>query len=147
MNRLKGYGLLIIVLTLFAFVGTSQADMVTIYGPVYVSKTKKDSHEKDSEFKFTAAVAGNGVIVIRNGGDSNKDHRVSSAEVEFNDEKIASERDFNKNVEELRYDVTLQADNELEVEVKSCKKCELEITVLGEASFPSRTSFPSRGSF
>ncbi len=121
---------------LFLLGGAAWAEMTTIYGPVYVAKTKHDGHERETKLRFTAPVPGNGVIVIKNGGDAGKRARVSSAEVELNDVTIAHKHDFNKNVDELRFNVQLKANNELEVEVKSCKECELAITVLGEKPAP-----------
>lgn len=110
----------------------AEAEMGVIYGPVYVSKAKESHHDKETKFKFAAPVAGKGVVVVKNGGDSGEKARVSAAKVELNDKKILRERDFNKNVGELRVDVELNDSNELEVEVKSCKECEISITVLGE---------------
>jgi len=139
----------------------AQAEMITIYGPVYVAKHKKhedrhyDKHEKnedrhhakhkkhgdedESKFVFYAPVAGAGKIIIKNGTDSDRKHkkrRVASAEIELNDVKVGSEKDFNKRVGVITYDVDILTTNELEVEVKSCKRCELEITVLGPAPVP-----------
>ncbi|MBI5467747.1 MAG: hypothetical protein HY891_01325 [Deltaproteobacteria bacterium] len=137
MNRLK---VLTVVSSLFVFaaVGAAQADMTKIYGPVYITKSKHEHHEhhgkkeRDSKLKFTAPVPGNGVIMVKNGGDTGKNSRVSSAKIELNGVKIAKERDFSKKVATLQYNVVLQAENDLEVEVESCRTCELEITVLGE---------------
>jgi hypothetical protein len=138
----------------------ASAELVTVYGPVYVTKAdvKHDNHgdegrdvrhvssEAEGKFVFRSPVTGPGVIVIKNGGDNGKHARVSAAEVEFNDTEVVDESGFNKNVDELTYDVDLQELNEMEVEVKSCKNCELEIRVMTdrERYFPSRLSFPTR---
>src|SRR3990170_3378055 len=117
----------------FGLANTSQAEMGTIYGPVYVAKHKHHHDgEKEAKFLFTAPVPGKGTIVVKNGGDSDKRHRVSSAKIELNDKKVGYEKDFNKKVKVVKYDVDLLAKNELEVEVKSCRDCEVEITVIGE---------------
>lgn len=108
------------------------AEMVTVYGPVYIAKTKGHEHEKETKLHFTAPTPGAGIVVVKNGGDSGKKQRVSSAKIELNEDKLAGEKDFNKNVAELRFNVQLKAENELEVKIHSCKDCELEITVLGE---------------
>ncbi len=123
-----------LLVVFFAFCSASYAEMGLIFGPVHVEKTKKDKedHGKEAKFTFTAPVPGNGVIVIKNGGDKGSRYRATSAKVELNDEKVASPRDFKKGVAVMGYDVTLLADNELEVKVKSCKECFIEVTVLGE---------------
>lgn len=153
MNRLK---VLTVVSSLFVFaaVGAAQADMTKIYGPVYVTKSKHEHQEhqkhngkkeRESKLKFTAPVPGNGVIVVKNGGDAGKRSRVSSAKIELNGVEVAKERDFRKKAETLQFNVVLQAENEMEVEVESCKTCELEITVLGEQAvvLPTRV-LPTR---
>jgi len=141
--------------------------MVKVFGPVYVTPAQAQAAdhfrsgtlrhddddgehrgygrhgEQEAEFEFKAPVKGKGVMIIKNGGSVGEGARVSSAAVELNDAEVAHEFDFNRNVEELRYDVDLEEDNELEVKVRSCKGCELEITVLGEGlEFPRRV--PSR---
>ncbi|MBI1910843.1 MAG: hypothetical protein HYS21_02460 [Deltaproteobacteria bacterium] len=141
MKRFKSLVILASLCT-FAAVGAVQAEMAAIYGPVYISKTKNDGHKKEAKLNFTAPVPGKGVLIVKNGGDSGKHSRVASAEVELNGEDIAKERDFNKNVQTLNYDVTLLADNEMEVKVKSCKECEIEITVMGEQALPTRDPLP-----
>lgn len=130
-----------------AAAGAAEAEMTTIYGPVYVTKAKKEHghHEDKTKLTFTAPVPGSGKIVIKNGGDGGKKSRAASAEVELNGVEVADESDFNKNVTELTYDVTLLADNEMEVEVKSCKECEIQITVMGEkAAEPAPVVLPTR---
>lgn len=108
--------------------GVAQAEMSAIYGPVYITK----GHGKDVRLSFSAPVPGNGVIIIKNGVDSGKKYRVSKAEIELNGRQIARPNDFNKNLDVLQYDVSLLANNEMEVDVESCKECKIEITVLGE---------------
>ncbi|MEK7679620.1 MAG: hypothetical protein AAB356_05450 [Deltaproteobacteria bacterium] len=118
----------------FAFYSASYAEIGPIFGPVHIEKTKKDKedHGKEAKFTFTAPVPGNGVIVIKNGGDKGRHYRATSAKIELNDEKVASSRDFKKGNAVMSYDVLLLADNELEVKVKSCEECFIEVTVLGE---------------
>ena len=145
MKRLKVLAVLS-SLFVFAAAGVANAEMTTIYGPVYVTKSKHEHHEKqesDSKLKFTAPVPGNGVIVVKNGGDTGKRSRVSSAKIELNGVEVAKERDFKKTAETLEYNVVLQAENEMEVEVESCKTCEIEVTVLGEQALPTRV-LPTR---
>lgn len=134
MKRFSGFALASALL-FFAAGTVAEAEMVTIYGPVYVSKTKQHhGHGKESKFTFSAPLPGPGVIVVKNGGDSGKKARVGSAEIEFNGVRVARPKDFNKNVTTLSYNVTLSAENKMEVEVESCKECEIEITVLGESA-------------
>lgn len=123
---------------MFAFgpAKTAQAEMATLLGPVYIVNQINDGKGaalKETGVVFHAPVPGKGVIIIRNGGDSGETARASSASVKINDVEIASERDFNKGVQLFTYDVDLQAQNELKALVRSCDKCEIEITVLGEA--------------
>ncbi|MBI5237806.1 MAG: hypothetical protein HY887_05220 [Deltaproteobacteria bacterium] len=118
----------------FAFCSASYAEFGPIFGPVHIEKTKKDKdeHGKEAKFIFTAPVPGNGVIVIKNGGDKGSHYRTASAKIELNDEKVASSRDFKKGNAVMSYDVTLLADNELDVKVRSCEECFIEVAVLGE---------------
>lgn len=120
----------------FGLVKTAQAEMVNLLGPVYIVKHLNDGTggtPNDAGFVFRAPVPGKGVIIVRNGGDSGETARVSSARVELNNMEIAGESDFNKGVQQLSYDVDLKALNELKAVIRSCEKCEIEITVLGEA--------------
>ena len=122
----------------FAAAGAAVAELVPIYGPIYISKTKEkgEHHGKETKLSFTAPVQGKGVLVVKNGGDSGKRARVSSAEIELNGKEIAEKRDFNKKATVLNFDIDLLATNEMEVEVKSCRECELEITIMGERPAP-----------
>lgn len=131
MKRLK---VLSIVSSLFFFAaaGAAQAQLTRIYGPAYITHSKEEHKDKGVKLTFTAPVPGPGVVVVKNGGDSGKSSRVSSAEIELNGKKVASQKDFNKNVDSLQFNVNLLADNEMEVEVESCNTCEIEVTVLGE---------------
>lgn len=143
MKRLKG---LIAVSSLFVFAaaGVVEAEMVTVYGPVYISKTKEHGSDK-SKLTFTAPTPGAGIIVVKNGGDTGKESRVSSAKVELNGKDVVREKDFNKKVDTVQVNVDLLAENELEVEVESCKRCEIEVTVMGEPAvvLPTRV-LPTR---
>lgn len=153
MKFLRYFTVAVALLFVFGLSKTSRAEMIRIFGPVYVAMHANNHHhdgehkrrdgehrkdhrghdnEKKAEFTFAATPGSKGVMIVKNGGDTGKRHRVSSMEIELNDKEIASERHFNKNVEEMSYDIDLLADNELEVEIKSCKGCEVEITVLGE---------------
>jgi hypothetical protein len=98
------------------------AEEGTIYGPVYLSRGEMSHHHGGTTLTFTAPVVGEGVVVIKNGGDSGKKSRVSSAKIKFNGEKIARPRKFNKKVHEIRIDVDLLADNEMKVKIKSCNR-------------------------
>lgn len=130
----------------FAAAATAEAELVPIYGPVYVAKTKKDSEHrtKEARFTFNAPVPGSGKLIVKNGGDSGKKSRASSAEIGLNGTDVAKRKDFNKTVETIEYDVLLLAENMMEVEVKSCKKCEIEITILGEKPAPPPARLPTR---
>lgn len=143
MKRLKVLAVLS-SLFVFAAAGVANAEMTTIYGPVYVTKTVRESNNSGgATLKFTAPVPGNGVIMIKNGVDPDRSAHVSSAKIELNGVTISNESDFNKNTDTIEYNVTLQAENEMEVEVESCMKCALEVTVLGEGALPPRV-LPTR---
>lgn len=138
----------------FASVTAAQAEMVKIYGPVYIAKSKAEHAEKEhvkkhgkkehknheeedhgqmsTAFQFNAPVPGNGVFVITNGGDSGKSARVPVAEVSLNGSQVTTPRTFNRSVEEKKYDVTLLESNEVSVSIRGCGSCELAITVYGE---------------
>lgn len=135
MKRLKTFAV-ISSLLFFTAAGVAQAEMTTIYGPVYFSKANKKEHghghDKDFKVTFTAPVPGSGVIVVKNGGDAGKKYRVSKAEIELNGQEVARPRDFNKNADVINYNVELLADNEMKIEVESCKACKIEVSVLGE---------------
>ncbi|WKZ33572.1 MAG: hypothetical protein QY316_03960 [Thermodesulfobacteriota bacterium] len=125
-------------LFLFGAPAIAGAELVTIYGPVYVAKTNKDARSgtKEANFVFTAPVPGNGKVIVRNGGDAGRKSRVSSATIDLNGEGVAGRSDFNNTVESLDYDVVLLPDNNMAVRVNACNACELEITVLGEKPAP-----------
>ncbi len=135
MKRLKTLAV-IASLLFFAAAGVAQAEMTTIYGPVYFSKANKEKnnhgHDKDFKVTFTAPLPGKGVIIVKNGAESGKKYRVSKAEIELNGQEIARPKDFKKNAEVIEYNVELLADNEMKVEVESCKVCKIEVSVLGE---------------
>lgn len=133
MKRLKALAV-ISSLLFFTAAGVAEAEMTTIYGPVYFSKANKEGHGHDKDFKvtFTAPVPGKGVIVVKNGAESGKKYRVSKAEIELNGQEVARPRDFNKKAEVIEYSVDLLAENEMKVEVESCKVCKIEVSVLGE---------------
>ncbi|HCY12066.1 MAG TPA: hypothetical protein DHU82_12460 [Deltaproteobacteria bacterium] len=142
---MKRFSRFLAISTLFAFAsGIAQAELVPIYGPVYVAKSEKDVEHRGTEarFTFSAPVAGSGKIVVKNGGDSGKRSRAASAEIELNGLDVAKRKDFNKHVEVLEYEVSLLSENKMEVEVKSCRKCEIEITVMGEKPAPLPAPLP-----
>lgn len=156
----------------FLAAAPAAAELVPIYGPVYVSKIKADDngrhrdgrHDRDGEERerdhqrehgdrehgdghekrdketkitFTAPVAGDGLIIVKNGADQGKKARVGKAEIELNGQEIAKAKDFNKETDTLQYSVKLLSTNELEVEVESCRECKIEITVLGQKPEPT----------
>ncbi|HLC17584.1 MAG TPA: hypothetical protein VJM57_01030 [Thermodesulfobacteriota bacterium] len=140
----KDVALMLILLILFFFmnINNAEADMITLLGPVYVSKNHQLPAEKKSVFNFSASNPGEGVIIVRNGGDSGKDHRVGSASIILNGLEVAGPMDFNKNVDVLQYNVTFEPENEMDVVVRSCRDCEIEISVLAENSAPERPARP-----
>ena len=140
----KDVALMLILLILFFFmnINNAEADMITLLGPVYVSKNHQLPAQKKSVFNFSASNPGEGVIIVRNGGDSGKDHRVGSASIILNGLEVAGPMDFNKNVDVLQYNVTFEPENEMDVVVRSCRDCEIEISVLAENSAPERPARP-----
>lgn len=124
----------------FGVIGTAHAAMTPVFGPVYVEGNDCKRHDtKAGDFTFTAPVPGKGVLVVKTwkSPDSRSRHRdeagFKGAKIELNDQKIVKEKHFEKNVQVLNFDIDLLASNELEVKFKTCKKCEIEISVLGEA--------------
>jgi len=134
--------LILLILFFFMNINNAEADMITLLGPVYVSKNHQLPAEKKSVFNFSASNPGEGVIIVRNGGDSGKDHRVGSASIILNGLEVAGPMDFNKNVDVLQYNVTFEPENEMDVVVRSCRDCEIEISVLAENSAPERPARP-----
>ena len=132
MKILKTLTAVMALLITFSVAESAMAAVGTIYGPVYLSRGDKSSHLDDTVLTFSAPVPGTGVVFIINGGDSGKKSRVSSAKVEFNSNMIAGAKDFSKKVGTISIGVDLLADNEMKVNIKSCKGCELEIYVTGE---------------
>ncbi len=142
---MKRFSRFLAVSTLFLFAasGVATAELVPIYGPVYVAKTKKEHHgDKEAKLKFTAPVPGSGKVIVKNGGDSGKKSRAAKVDIELNDRDISKRKDIHKNISKVEYDVNLLAENKLEIEVKSCKGCEIEITVLGEKPVPVPPPLP-----
>lgn len=137
MRSLKYLTAAIALLFVIGLTETSQAEMSSIFGPVYVAKhaTNQDG-PRVATFTYASPFLTNGVLVVRNGGDTGYPHRVSSITLKHNGMKIGSEKDFNKNVEEMRYDLDILGDNVLEVEVRSCNTCEVEVTVLADRPCP-----------
>lgn len=127
----------------FGLLKTAQAEVATIFGPVYVDDNNcQRKNVKEGEFTFTAPVPGKGVLVVKTwksqaGVDGRDDHGkepgIRGAKIELNDQKIVRRKEFKKKVQTLNLDVDLQASNELEVKVKTCKRCEVMISVLGES--------------
>lgn len=140
MKRL--FGIAAALVFTFGMVDAALAEMGAIYGPVYIVKNNHNGHEHDTKLKFQAPVAGDGIIVVKNGGDSGRKYRVSSATVELNEHTVVRHRDLNHEVDVIRRNVTLKGENELEVRVESCKECELEITVMGEKPAPAPAPAP-----
>lgn len=151
MKRLKGIAIAASLLMLTAVSALpAAAGMTTIYGTVNIGNFDRDGHDKDTKHRFSAPVEGPGVIVIRStppattaedhhGRRHNeekefkKDNTFRKVKIEFNGEEVVSQRHFEKGVEELRYDVPLLASNTMKVKVKGCKKCSLQLSVLGNS--------------
>lgn len=156
MKMLKGFTILLSMMFVLGVMKAAQAELTSVLGPVQItSKAKHDDHGKEhhhgdrkKEAKFTfPSVAGGGIVIIKNSGDS-KNKGISSAEIKLNGHEIADE-DFATGVDTLQYNVDLLPTNELEVEVKSCKECVITVEVKGEKSgsptppLPPRSTVPS----
>lgn len=126
------------VSALFIFATVAQSEMITIFGPVFLSKTTHEDHDKEVSFKFSAPQPGNGLIIVKKMGnaDSRKKARHWHVKLELNDRHISSRTDVDKHDAVLGLPVELLKDNELEVKIKSCKDCEVELAVLGERPAP-----------
>lgn len=145
MKRLKGLAIAASLLMLTAVaVLPAAAEMSTIYGTVNIGNQDRDGHDKKTKHSFNAPVEGDGVIVIRSTAvaaekkehrdkekELKKDRTFRKVKIELNGKEVAEQRHFEKGVEELRYNVNLLASNTMKVQVKGCKECSLELSVLG----------------
>ena len=150
MKILKTLTAVMALLITFGVAESAMAAVGKIYGPVYLRMGKKSDHVKSTVLTFSAPVPGKGVVVIKNGGDSGKKSRVNSAKIKLNGKTIVKPSNFSNGhhrkfdkkshkkhkrshrIHELKVDVDLLSDNEIKVKIKSCKRCELEIYVMGE---------------
>ena len=80
------------------------------------------------------ALPGSGTLRLTN-GDSDGANRVTSAVVNLNGRKILSPNDFSSQIDTLEREVTLAAENQLEVEVRGAEDSVLRIEIL-DASAP-----------
>lgn len=144
MRTVKCLSAAIVSVVAVGVIGTAHAAMAPVFGPVYVEGSNcRHEGKKTGDYTFTAPVPGKGILVVKtwkspdtrdNRRKSNHDARIEGAKIELNDQRIVRSKDFKKDVQVLNLDIDLLASNELEVKFETCKKCEIEISVLGEAA-------------
>ncbi|MEK6790635.1 MAG: hypothetical protein AABY45_02920 [Deltaproteobacteria bacterium] len=85
------------------------------------------------------------MIIVRkiDRADSRKKTRHWHVKLELNDRHISNRADLFERDAEFRLPVELLKDNELEVKIKSCKDCEVELSVLGERPAPPAPAPPA----
>ena len=125
--------ILTICLLLGVSVSTSFGVEVTVLGPNQYLRT---TGAPDLYTDTFSAIPGEGRLIIKN-GDEDGEHRISSAVVLINGEKLFGPNDFNQQVYHLEVPVNLTEDNTLSVELKSIPESYLNIEVKEEVEPPT----------
>ena len=108
-----------------AFVSTSSAIDVPIFGPVqYSRKAGKPKIYHETFYGLT----GEARVIVHN-GDENGDHRVSSALIFLNGQQLFGPHDFNQQVSILEATVNSDAENIISVELRSKPGSHLTIQI------------------
>jgi PKD repeat protein len=122
--------LVCIGLTLLGPSWSLQAETV-FYGPVVVARTT-GAPRLFADVFTVADVDGDFTLVVHNGDATTGANRATSALVHFNGESLLTSRDFNKKVGILEVPVTLQASNQISVEVRGKPGTYVTVSVVGE---------------
>lgn len=110
--------------------GEAAAATFDVFGPeAFVRSNGKPVNVVQS---FPANPSATYVLHLDNGGSAGQFKRVSSAVVKLNGVVVLEESDFNQNVAKIDRDVTLQADNKLEVEVRGAPGSGFHLVIRGE---------------
>ncbi len=88
-----------------------------VFGPVSYYRTTGAPDVYDTTFTAYDTTVACTLVIIN--GDDTGEHRLSAASIEFNDEEIIVERDFNETVETIVRVVTLQSENDLHLRLRS----------------------------
>ncbi|RLJ06718.1 MAG: hypothetical protein DRP16_04845, partial [Candidatus Aenigmatarchaeota archaeon] len=88
-----------------------------VFGPVSYYRTTGAPNDYDTTFLAYDTTVACTLVIIN--GDDTGEHRLSAASIEFNDEEIIVERDFNETVETIVRVVTLQSENDLHLRLRS----------------------------
>ena len=111
----------------------------TAFGPrVYLRQNGQPVTEVDT---FTTSVTGAFTLEIHNGGlEDDEYHLVSSSVIFLNGAQILSPNELNQNISYLEKSVTLQAVNEISVEVRGKPGGTLIIYIVGDDNIPPAIS-------
>jgi hypothetical protein len=101
------------------------------YGPVVVARSTGAPQQFVDAFTMDD-VEGDFTLVVHNGDATTGADRVTSALVRFNGESLLTSRDFAKKVGILEVPVTLQASNQISVEVRGKPGTYVTVSVAGE---------------
>ncbi len=133
-----GFGIVALVLIgLMAALGSpfgqisAFANPIVVFGP---QKFERSTGKPIQEVVNFSVQNPNGAYTLRidNGGLAGNCLRVSSAVVLLNGVKVLGPKDFNQGVQVIEQAVTLQADNELIVEVRSLPDSCLTLQIMGD---------------
>lgn len=115
------------------WVGNVQAGAFTVYGPTkFIRHTGQPVVET---VNFSPALTGSFTLKLYNGGLEDDDYDyVSSSVISLNDSSVVEPNDLNQNTEYLERQVTLQASNQLEVELRGKPNGAIYILIEGEDS-------------
>ena len=120
--------ILIVIITLFLFIGSSFAiDVTVLKSRQYIRNSGKPDVYTDT---FPGRV-GTGTIFVLN-GDSTGNNRVSSAIVTINGQQIFSTNEFNQKIYNLERTINLQDSNDISVKLASTPGSYLTIEIKQE---------------
>jgi archaellum component FlaG (FlaF/FlaG flagellin family) len=108
----------------------------SIFGPRIYTRNSGRPQPVTAQFSV-GDPSGDFTLVVRNGGA--QDGRVSSALIKVNGAVVVDPSEFNQQIERIEKSVSLRAQNEISVELRSAPGTSVEITILGSSTTPSTT--------
>lgn len=108
----------------------------SVFGPQVYARNSGRPQPVAAQFSV-ANPSGDYTLVVRNGGA--QEGRVSSALVKLNGAVVVDPSEFNQQVKRIEKRVSLQAQNEIAVELRSAPGTSVEITILGTSTTSSTT--------
>jgi len=112
---MKKLTLFAVILILGAFIGTSFAVEVALFGPNQYTRTTGKPNAYTETFP---GIVGHGKLILTNGTQDGK-NRVSSALIIINGKQILGPHDFNQQVYDIEVPVKLTENNSISVELRS----------------------------